>query len=152
MVPALIEAYELEVNVAKQPRIVISNKLLNHLNYPLTTKRDRFPYHQYLKRFKDGCVGFHQMISLEVLQSWVSRDNDDDFKVYHISICEVIIRGLDASAEHPDIYSKYIWLKNEYEKLIILDEGFKLNILAPDTIRGNFFNHSIQKNHTLPIK
>ncbi|MEH6309063.1 hypothetical protein RYH73_25655 [Olivibacter sp. CPCC 100613] len=66
----LIHAYILETKNAKYPRLVLSNKLIKSLNYPIETKKDRYPYHPYIERFDDGCVGFHQMIHYQVLQSW----------------------------------------------------------------------------------
>lgn len=67
---ALIDAYQLETKSAKYPRIILSNKLIKELNYPIENKKDRYPYHQYINRFDDGCVGFHQMIYYQVLNSW----------------------------------------------------------------------------------
>ena len=67
---SLIDAYKTESRLAVHPRIILSTKLLNELNYPITKKADRYPYHQYLFRFSDGCVGFHQLIFFQVIQSW----------------------------------------------------------------------------------
>ena len=116
----LIDAYHLESKAAKYPRIILSDKLISKLNYPLETKRDRFPYHQYLKRFSDGCVGFHQLIYFQVLQSWEKMSKPKlDANLYKVK--KTILEGLDNSFEHPDIHEKYTWLKTEYSKLIILE-------------------------------
>jgi hypothetical protein len=120
----LIDAYELENRVAKFPRIVLSNALIQKLNYPIDTKRNRYPYHQYLKRFEDGCVGFHQMIYFEVIQSWVEM-NDIIMKTELEKIKQVIIVGLDGSFEKPDIFEKYNWLKRQYNELIIFPNNFE---------------------------
>ena len=55
----LIDAYELENRIAKYPRIILSDKLISRLNTTIDSKKNRYPYHQYLERFEDGCVGFH---------------------------------------------------------------------------------------------
>ena len=34
---------------------------------------------------------------------------------------KTIIEGLDSSFEFPDVYEKYLWLKKEYDSLIILE-------------------------------
>lgn len=117
----LIDAYLLESSAAHFPRIIISEKLLKKLNYPLISKHDRFPYHQYLKRFDDGCVGFHQMIYFEVLQNW---DNMSETRLVNslTRIKNTIIRGLDSTFEIPSIFEKYIWLKSEYNQLVILND------------------------------
>lgn len=117
----LIEAYELESGAACFPRILISDKLIKKLNYPLESKSERYPYHQYLKRFKDGGVGFHQMIYFEVLQSWVEM-SESKLKESLIKIKNTIIKGLDSSFEYPRIFEKYLWLKEEYKDLAIKKE------------------------------
>lgn len=117
----LIDAYLLETKSAKFPRIILSDKLINHLKYPLQTKRDRYPYHQYLNRFEDGCVGFHQMIHYQVIESW-SDMTDEKLKKSLKNIRKTIINGLDTSFENPEVYEKYKWLENQYAKLIILKD------------------------------
>jgi hypothetical protein len=114
----LIDAYQLESSSAKFPRILISEKLIKSLNYPIDTKMNRYPYHQYLYRFEDGCVGFHQMIYFQVLQSSYILDKQM-LKRELKKIRKTIINGLDDSFEHSDTHLKYLWLKKEYEKLSI---------------------------------
>lgn len=117
----LIDAYRLESNSAKYPRIIISDKLLNELNYPLKSKKNRFPYHQYIDRFEDGCVGFHQMIYFQVLESWVEMTPEKLMKSLD-KVRKVIVNGLDSSFEKPDVFEKFKWLKEQYNKLIILED------------------------------
>jgi hypothetical protein len=120
---ALIDAYELQSQYAKYPRIILSDVLLNKLNYPLATKMNRYPYHQYLDRFADGCVGFHQMVFYQVLQSAPSYNSrlKDELAV----IRKNIINGLDFSFENIEVFLKYKWLAEQYNKLIIFDDGNK---------------------------
>lgn len=121
----LIEAYQLESNNAKFPRIVLSDKLLKQLNYPLETKRNRYPYHQYLDRFDDGCIGFHQLIYYQVIESWTEMTPDMLTESLR-KARKVIVNGLDSSFEKPEVFEKYKWLKEQYNKLIILsDYDFK---------------------------
>lgn len=117
----LIDAYMLETKSAKYPRLVLSDKLIKRLNYPIETKKDRYPYHQYIERFSDGCVGFHQMIYYQVIQSWTEMSNDK-LKESLDKIRKIIISGLDTSFEHTDVFEKYNWLKEQYHKLIILGD------------------------------
>ncbi len=116
----LIDAYHLESRAAKFPRIILSDKLISKLNYPLDTKHNRFPYHQYLKRFSDGCVGLHQLMYFEVLQSWEEMSKRRLTSSLR-KIKKTILNGLDSSFEFPDVHSKFVWLKDEYEELLILD-------------------------------
>ena len=139
--PALIEAYELEKNISKFPRIILSDKLIKKLNYPLKEKNNRYPYHQYVYRFSDGCVGFHQMIYFQVTQSWTEFPND--IKLLLKKAKNVIVSGLDQSFEMPDIYNKYLWIKNEYKNLIILDKNIKEEIKElNENISGNNIHYS----------
>jgi hypothetical protein len=117
----LIDAYKLESSSAKYPRIILSDKLISKLNYPITTKRDRYPYHQYIERFEDGCVGFHQMKYYQVMESWEEMTTEK-LTTSLDKIRKVIIKGLDDSFEKPDVFEKYKWLKEQYHKLIILDD------------------------------
>jgi len=117
----LIDAYLLETKSAKYPRLVLSDKLIEELNYPLKAKSDRYPYHQYLNRFDDGCNGFHQMIYYQVTQSWIEMTNDKLISSL-ANIRKAIVKGLDTYFESPDIFEKYRWLKEQYNKLIIIDD------------------------------
>ncbi len=123
----LIDAYLLESNSAKYPRIIISDKLIKQLNYPLETKRKRYPYHQYINRFEDGCVGIHQMTYYQVVQNSTEITQGKLLESLD-KVRKVIIAGLDLSFEKTQVYEKYNWLANQYEKLIILDDiDFKTN-------------------------
>jgi hypothetical protein len=118
---ALIDAYQLETKSAKYPRIILSDKLIKELNYPLDTKRNRYPYHQYINRFNDGCVGFHQMIYYQVIENW-SEMSSKALKQSLDKVRENIIKGLDNSFENPEVYEKYNWLKKQDNELIILSD------------------------------
>lgn len=128
----LIDAYTIETK-CKYPRIIISDKLLNKLNYPLTSKRNRYPYHQYITRFEDGCVGFHQMIFFQVIESWTEIKQQTLIDSLS-KIRKVIINGLDSSYEKPDVFEKYKWLKDQYNNLIILAD-FDYNTKTEENIK-----------------
>ncbi|HMV10070.1 MAG TPA: hypothetical protein PK325_15860 [Cyclobacteriaceae bacterium] len=117
----LIDAFMLETRSAKFPRIVLSDKLLSQLNYPITTKRHRYPYHQYLDRFEDGCVGFHQLIYYQVIENWTEMTPELLTESLR-KVRKVIVDGLDSSFEKPEVFEKYYWLKEQYNKLIILSD------------------------------
>jgi hypothetical protein len=117
----LIDAFMLETRSAKYPRIVLSDKLLKELNYPLETKRNRYPYHQYLVGYDDGCVGFHQLIYYQVIESWTEMTPELLTKSLS-KVRNVIISGLDSSFEKPEVFEKFKWLKEQYNKLKILND------------------------------
>lgn len=151
----LIDAYLLETKSAKYPRIILSDKLIKELNYPIDTKRNRYPYHQYIDRFNDGCVGFHQMIYYQVIESWTEMTAEKLTSSLE-SIRKVIVNGLDASFENPEVYEKYRWLKEQYNDLIILsdfnfetktEENVKLKIRPlNDGIAGQNIHYSYTDN------
>ena len=130
---ALIDAYHLETKSAKYPRIVLSDKLIRELNYPIETKRNRFPYHQYIDRFEDGCIGFHQMIYYQVIESWTEMTSEKMIDSL-AKVRKTIINGLDNSFENPDVFEKYKWLKEQYNKLIILSD-FDFNNKTQENIK-----------------
>lgn len=147
---ALIDAYQLEINIVKNPRIILSDKLLKQLNYPFLMKKDRYPYHQYINRFEDGCVGFHQMIYFQVLQTWTEM-NVAILKTELSKIKQTIIQGLDSSFELPDVHNKYKWLKTEYNELIILEDGGKEKICElNENIPGENIHYSYTDNFYYP--
>ncbi len=127
---ALIDAYHLETSSAIYPRIILSDKLIEQLNYPIFKKRDSYPYHQYLSRFDDGCVGFTQLTFFQVLQS-SSIIGSDKIKAELEKVSGTIIEGLNSSGERSRVYEKYRWLKKQYEELIILDQKLKPFIKSP---------------------
>lgn len=137
---SLIDVYELEKNTCKYPRIVLSKKLVERLNYPLLSKHERYPYHQYLQRFEDGCIGFHQMIYFQVLQSW-EKMRKESLRSELKSVKQRILEGLDSSFDQPEIFSKYKWLMNEYNELLILEDNIKETIFPLN-------HHSIMMYYT----
>lgn len=139
----LIDAYNLETRSAKFPRIILSDKLISKLNYPLETKKNRYPYHQYLKRFSDGCVGLHQLIYFQVLQSR-EKLQKGRLETNLNRAKKTIIDGLDDSFELPEVHEKYLWLKKEYEDQIIL-EAQKPKIFE---LGYNHDGHNIQYSYT----
>ena len=129
----LIDAYRLESCNAKFPRIILSDKLLNELNYPLETKRNRYPCHQYIDRFDDGCVGFYQMIYYQVIESWTEMTADKLAESLD-KVRKVIVNELDFTFEKPDVFAKFKWLKEQYNNLIIL-EDFDLETKTHENIK-----------------
>lgn len=142
-----IDAYNLESKLATFPRIVVSDKLIKELNYPLEAKRNRYPYHQYLTRDKDGCIGFNQLKYFEVVQSWTEM-KEEILKNALEKTRKVIIEGLDYSFELPSVHSKYQWLKNEYNSLIILTDNIKQPIKElNESIAGQNIHFSYTDNY-----
>jgi hypothetical protein len=121
---ALIESYNLESTTAIYPRIILSKRLIDSLNYPLVRKADRYPYHQYISRFNDGCVGFHQMTVLQVAQN-SSVITQEALKKRLRESKSTIIKGLDDNFDNPNVFKKFQWLRDEYNKLIILDNCYE---------------------------
>lgn len=149
----LIDAFMLETRSAKYPRIILSDKLLNELNYPLETKKFRYPYHQYLERYDDGCLGFNQLIFYAVLKSW-SEMTPDLLTQSLNKVRKFIVSGLDSSFEKPEVFEKYKWLKEQYNQLIILSD-FDYTTKTEENIKQKIrelnegiSGHNIHYSHT----
>lgn len=123
---ALIKAYNIESTAAITPRIIISKNILKRLNYPLLSKKDRYPYHQYLERFEDGCIGFTQLIILQVMDLLIDKSFENHFEGDKNSILnkvrEAILKGLNDNLDNSRVFDKYIWLMNSFNKLIISND------------------------------
>lgn len=132
----LIDAYKLESSGASFPRIVLTKKLLDLLNYPVNSKPDRYPFHQYLYRHEDGLVGFHQLTYFEVVQDYVDGNNEAFINSLKRAKW-AIINGLDESFESAHTFEKYDWLKDRYNGLYI-DEAVRGKIYdLNEGIAGN---------------
>lgn len=141
-----IDAYNLESKLATFPRIVVSDKLIKELNYPVESKSNRYPYNQYLTRDEDGCVGFNQLKYYEVVQSWTEITNEI-LKAALDKTRKVIIKGLDNSFELPSVHSKYQWLKDEYNNLSINVDNTKFPIKElNENIAGQNIHYSYTDN------
>ncbi|MGZ4049170.1 MAG: hypothetical protein ACXVNN_07400, partial [Bacteroidia bacterium] len=94
-------------------------------------------------RFEDGCVGLHQMIHYQVIESW-SEMTGEKLKESLGNVRKTIIDGLDSSFEKPEIFEKYKWLEDQYNKLIILKD-FDIDTKTHGNIK---FKISSVKNHS----
>lgn len=61
------------------------------------------------------------MIYFQVVESWTEMTTENLTESLE-RIRKVIINGLDISFERPEIYEKYKWLKDQYNRLIILED------------------------------
>lgn len=115
--PAVIEAYHLEEEQANYPRIILSRRLIKELRYPLSTDKQRQPYHQYLRRFDDGLVGFNQLTFLEIMQNTDKVLPKKKLREKLEKARQVIITGLDENMCNIKAFAKYAWLKEEFNKV-----------------------------------
>lgn len=140
---ALIKAYTLESTIAIYPRIIISKELLQKLNYPIHSKNERYPYHQYLDRFEDGCVGFTQLTIFQVMNSLVNSLYLKHFKENKsLSLNEAkktILNGLNENFDNPKVFDKYKWLKDQFNNLYILDEEINFQKIRVCERNYNYF-------------
>ncbi|MGL5981950.1 MAG: hypothetical protein ACRCZR_01370 [Cetobacterium sp.] len=140
---ALIKAYNLESAIAIYPRIIISKNLLQKLNYPIESKKDRYPYHQYLERFEDGCIGFTQLTILQVMDSLDDTVYLDHFKRNKTFVLdktkETIIKGLNENLDNSRVFDKYKWLMNSFNRLIILNDKICFKKIEISERYYNFF-------------
>jgi len=107
--PAMIEAYQLEENVSIYPRIILSQKLIEELQFSTSSSVVDYPYHKFITRFDDGCVGFTQVKFFEYQQKEFSND------IKRVK-CQLIDK-LDEHLCNLAVFAKYRWLTTEFNKL-----------------------------------
>lgn len=140
--PSIIRAYRLEKEQAKYPRIILSRNLICKLNYPITTKKKMYPYHEYITRFEDGLVGFTQLSFLLVMSNAPDVIPKDDYRILVKRIKDKLINELDNNMTNSNVFEKYNWLKDEFNNMpIYFDEEYDkkaqiLNVKLADS-RGN---------------
>ena len=93
------------------------------------------------------------MIYYQVIESWEEMTKEKLIESLSV-VRKVIIGGLDTTFENPDVYEKYKWLKEQYNKLIILGdfdfetktyENIKLKIRE---LNENIVGQNIHYSHT----
>jgi hypothetical protein len=114
---AFNEAVEIEKK-AKYPRIILSAGLINLL--VSKSLNQSYPYRQFLTRFADGCVGFHQMKIFEYQQTWQAPWTNEIPRAK-----DNLIKNLDKHLCDPEVFNKYKWLADEFNKLNI-DANLKI--------------------------
>ncbi|MDQ0359440.1 hypothetical protein [Breznakia pachnodae] len=132
--PAIIDAYRIEEDQAIFPRIVLSGEIVKRLNYPLDTKKNRHPYHQYIERYNDGLVGFNQLTYFRVMHNVSDKDIGSNYYELLSKAKKEIIDGLDENITNIRVFEKYLWLKNEFNNLCILMKD----------ISNSYFSESIK--------
>ncbi len=115
----LTDASFLENSFAIYPRVILSKKLVEKLDYPIKSKRDDYPYNQYVQQFDDEFIGFHQMVYYQVHQSNIEIKKED-ITTDLIRTKQIINEGLVQTRDNIETHSYFKWLKNHYESLTIL--------------------------------
>lgn len=111
--PAFVEAYEIESTISKNPRILLSDKLLaivqNHFNDPSDFLHENF------HRYEDGHVGFDQ---LSYINMKLNRANSIGNVFEELEeIRAYIVASLDESFTNQSVHEKYKWLRNQFNKI-----------------------------------
>lgn len=117
--PPLIEAHNLESNVAKNARIILSSKLLSRMNDHPAKNANHFC--KRLQRYEDGCIGFDQLLFLDALQDFWLKKDDAIYQFLNEKtelIRSRIVAALDKYSEHPDVYAKYKWLRERFNSIV----------------------------------
>ena len=149
--PALIEAYELERDEARLPRIILSENAIKKLTYPLYSKSKRQPYHQYIDRYPDGCTGFDQLIFLQVMNNTEDVISQKDWRILRDNIKNSIIQGLDTHFCNSHVYNKYAWLRERFNSLYLLEGSSQIIDVSVSESRHNihysYVNNVFEKGY-----
>ena len=116
--PALIEAYNLEVNIAKYPRIIVTNKLLDSIlsntNNLYDKEYEEKFFQEHIKKDNDN------IFFIDIFNSML-HIVDDEFLFYLQDLYKIILEGL--KSENKNIKSKYLWMREKYNSM---DENEKI--------------------------
>jgi hypothetical protein len=103
--PALIEAYELESNIANYPRIILSSECFGLIRkYSSVSTNPNFT--KILKRYSDGCIG------TDIVKIWKKNDDLPIDGDNHHKLKKLYTEAIG----NTKIFKKIDWLKNEFEK------------------------------------
>lgn len=128
--PAMVEAYLLESERAKFPRVIIDSKVLQYdLNNPGQANTVKYEA-EYLNNIirKD----FDDMeLFLDYLKQWNEFDEFEIYNDYILRTREFIIRNLCAYKGDEKLYGKYEWLKKYYNETIMTVYSNSEQLLIP---------------------
>ena len=120
--PAMVRAYLMESQKAKFPRVLIDSEVMKHdLENPGAANTVEYEA-DYLSQIvqKDAIDNYY---FLDYLKQYEEFDEFESYIDYMLGIKEFIIRKLSiyqlsTHKEDEEIYMKYVWLKNYYNKTI----------------------------------
>lgn len=125
--PGLIEAYEGEVNLARDPRIILTETSLaavdEHLSY--YGRRNHAPQNYSLLKDSDG------QVFINYLETLISEEGGyfSDELLKHKENTEI---KLSHFHKNPKIWSKYFWVANYHnffcETYLDIDKTYKINL------------------------
>lgn len=117
--PAMVEAYELESEIAIFPRVIVSNEFLSF------AKKNCSPQNSYKEeqRYIDSLLiqDIDQNYFVDYIN--VQREIEEDYREYIERMKECIITGLESS--NLKICQKYNWLKYYYNSVVAEDYEIK---------------------------
>jgi hypothetical protein len=118
--PAMVRAYELESKVAKFPRVIIDERVIEIARRPQTRTHDPDEEEEYVRHFMTQDADGHYFFDYV---SWnsvvaVTGANNDGYPEYLGKLATFLESGL--SHEEPSVQEKYLWLHPQYVKAIDL--------------------------------
>jgi hypothetical protein len=117
--PALNEAYITESKATLYPRIILSKSIIekaaqSHASHN-TPKDEIESISQIIKKDTDD------MFYIDYFSKAQSEldDPENDMPEYIENLKNIIIDGLKKGKEKPDVYMKYSWMKNKFNKMVM---------------------------------
>ena len=133
--PAMVEAYNIEQNCAKYPRIIIDEKAIKHgirtPGYANTPEQEIEYITPLIKKDKKA-----DMFYLDFLSQDQEMDNPDDYYIILIKIKTHVINNLNETRANRKVFKKYRWFAKYYNdtirKLYKRKYYQKMDLLIPD--------------------
>lgn len=115
--PAMVEAYLMESEKAKFPRVIVDSKVIEYdLKNP--GKANTFKYEaEYLDKIIQKDINDDEYF-LDYLKQWNEFDEPEIYDNYILRTKRFIIEKLSTYKDDEKIYEKYVWLKKYYNTTI----------------------------------
>lgn len=112
--PALVEAYRMESKVAKYPRVLIDEKIIDVAKAAHPEDHDEEHEERFVRDFMtEDADGKHYFdyVSWRSVVAIMGGDNDG-YPAYLHQVGELVHAGL--KHDEPDVLAKYLWLHRQY--------------------------------------
>jgi hypothetical protein len=112
--PAMVEAYDLESKVAKDPRVLINPKLVSIARKAHAERHDARYEERSVRAFMTKDTDGQYYINYVSWRSVVETAGmeDDNYPLYLGDIASILTRGL--AKTDPSVLSKYLWIHGQY--------------------------------------
>jgi hypothetical protein len=119
--PAIIEAYFIENKIAKFPRLIIDNSIVNEIQNIKKNTYETIPFPFIYPRIKLDNDGYYFYDILNILPNWIIKDNNcwrnPNWEEWMNRLRYSIIKNINENKKN--IKKKYIWFAKYFNNTLI---------------------------------